>query len=155
MKFQSPMLVVADMEAAKAFYARVLGLRVEVDFGANVTLTGGIALQTLDTWRHFIGAREDEVRFGGLDKELYFEEDDFDAFLAHLQGMQEVRLVHPCVEHSWGQRAVRFFDPDGHVIEVGENMRSVCRRFVAGGLTPEETAKRMDVPLSYVMECLN
>ena len=154
MRFESPMLVVADMEASKAFYERVLGLRVEVDFGANVTLTGGIALQTLETWRHFIGAQGDAVRFGGLDKELYFEEDDFDAFLAHLQSVPEIRLVHPCVEHSWGQRAVRFFDPDGHVIEVGEDMRAVCRRFVESGLTPEKTAKRMNVPLSYVQSCL-
>lgn len=51
MSFESPMLVVADMEASKAFYGRVLGLRVEVDLGANATLTGGIALQTLEMWR--------------------------------------------------------------------------------------------------------
>lgn len=69
--------------------------------------------------------------------------------------MPDVRTVRPPAEHSWGQRAVRFFDPDGHVIEVGENMRTVCRRFVESGLTPEETAKRMKAPLSYVTERLN
>ena len=60
--------------------------------------------------------------------------------------------MHPVIEHSWGQRTVRFYDPDGHIIEVGENMRTVVQRFIAGGLTPEQTALRMDVPLSYVEE---
>ncbi len=55
-------------------------------------------------------------------------------------------------EHPWGQRVVRFRDPDGHIIEVGERMTAVCRRFLDSGLTPEQTASRMDVPVDYVRE---
>ena len=44
MKLKNPMLVVSDMEKSKTFYKQVLGLRVIADFGANVTLTGGLAL---------------------------------------------------------------------------------------------------------------
>ncbi|MBR6585476.1 MAG: VOC family protein, partial [Firmicutes bacterium] len=46
MKFQNPLLVVTDMEASKNFYKDVLGLDVILDFGANVTLAGGLCLQT-------------------------------------------------------------------------------------------------------------
>ena len=46
---------------------------------------------------------------------------------------------------------VRFRDPDGHIIEVGENMTAVCR-FLDSGMTPEEAAARMDVPVDYVRE---
>lgn len=53
-------------------------------------------------------------------------------------------------EHSWGQRVVRFYDPDEHIIEVGENMEMVCRRFLDSGMTLEQVAERMDVPLDYV-----
>lgn len=49
MKFESPMLVVKDMEVSKAFYRRVLGLHVTADLGANVELTGGLSLQTLES----------------------------------------------------------------------------------------------------------
>ena len=42
------------------------------------------------------------------------------------------------------------YDPDGHIIEVGETMASVVRRFLAQGLTLEEVAQRMDVPLEYL-----
>ncbi len=58
------------------------------------------------------------------------------------------------VEHSWGQRVARFYDPDKHIIEVGENMIMVVRRFLNSGLSIEETAIRMDVPVDYVKSCL-
>ena len=151
MKFKNPLLVVTDMERSVQFYKQVLGLHKIMDFGANVTLTGGIALQTLDTWRGFIGT--DQVKFGSNDAELYFEEDHFDEFIESLR-KQKVVLVHPVKEHAWGQRVVRFYDPDRHMIEVGENMEAVCRRFLDGGMTPEEATERMNVPLKFVRACM-
>ena len=62
--------------------------------------------------------------------------------------------VHPVKEHRWGQRVVRFYDPDRHIIEVGENMKAVCRRFLASGMTPDQVAVRMDVPMKFVNACL-
>lgn len=145
------LLVVTDMDKTVAFYKNVLGLEVVLDFGANKTLTGGLALQTLETYREFIG--RDDISFGGNDFELYFEEDDFDTFAEKLRAY-DVRYVHPVKEHPWGQRVVRFYDPDRHIIEVGENMKAVCRRFIDSGMTPEQTAARMDVPVAYVKECI-
>jgi len=151
MELKNPLLAVADMERSVAFYGRVLGLQVILDFGANKTLTGGLCLQTLETWTDFIG--EKTVSFGSNDAELYFEEDQFDEFAAKLKTL-DIQYVHPVKEHAWGQRVVRFYDPDGHIIEVGENMKVVCRRFLASGMTPEQAAERMDVPLEYVQECM-
>ena len=150
MKLKNTLLPVADMERSLTFYETVLGLQVVLDFGANKTLTGGLCLQTLETWTGFL--ETDRVAFGGNDAELYFEEDRFDGFVRRLESL-EIQYVHPVKEHPWGQRAVRFYDPDRHIIEVGENMRAVCRRFLGSGLTPEETAARMDVPVEYVREC--
>lgn len=45
---------------------------------------------------------------------------------------------------------IRFYDLDKHIIEVGENMKAVCKRFLDSGLTVEETAKKMDVPIKFV-----
>ena len=42
---------------------------------------------------------------------------------------------------------IRFYDPDGHIIEVGENMAMVVRRFLAAGMTMEEVSVRMDVSI--------
>ena len=49
---------------------------------------------------------------------------------------------------------VRFYDPDRHIIEVGENMKAVCKRFIDSGMTPIQVAERMDVPTEYINECM-
>lgn len=154
MKFKNPLLVVEDMEKAKAFYKEVLGLRMIMDFGANVTLTGGISLQTKESWKAFIKKNDKDIVYGGNDAELYFEEDDFDVFLEKLHNIPYIEYVHPVVEHGWGQRAIRFYDVDGHIIEVGENMKAVCCRFMNQGLSIEEVADRMDAPVKFVRSCL-
>lgn len=151
MKFKNPLLVVTDMEKAVTFYQKVLGLHKIMDFGANVTLTGGVSLQTLDTWREFIGTGA--VGFGANNAELYFEEEAFDEFAEKLKAL-DVDFVHPVKEHPWGQRAVRFYDPDRHIIEVGESMKAVCRRFLDSGMTPQQAAERMDVPVKFVNGCI-
>ena len=70
MKLKNPLLVVRDMERSKTFYREVLGLHVVMDFGANVTLTGGLCLQTLDTWTDFLGKEAEEIRFGANDSDV-------------------------------------------------------------------------------------
>lgn len=153
MKYKCTLIAVKDMEKSKQFYHDVLGLEVIDDFGANVILTGGISLQTAYTWKDFIHRQECEIIFGNNAGELYFEEDDMDAFDEKLKSFN-IEYVHPLIEHSWGQRAVRYYDPDKHIIEVGENLVMVIKRFMDSGLSIEETAKRMDVPIEYVMGCL-
>ncbi|MGM9662154.1 MAG: VOC family protein [Oscillospiraceae bacterium] len=153
MRFKNPLLAVTDLERSVAFYREVLGLRKVLDFGANVTLTGGVCLQTADSWAAFIGGAPGELGWCGRTGELYFEEEDFDAFAERLRGL-EIHYVHPVQEQAWGQRAVRFYDPDCHIIEVGESMTAVCRRFLDGGMTPEQAAARMDVPLKFVRACM-
>ena len=151
MKYASTLIAVEDMERSRRFYSEVLGLAVIADFGANVTLEGGITLQTLDTWKTFI--RTDKVVLPNNAGELYFEEEDIDAFCAHLKTF-EISYVHELFEHRWGQKVVRFYDPDRHIIEVGEKLDAVIRRFAEQGMTPEQIAERMGVPTDFVLHCL-
>lgn len=150
MKYISTLIAVKDMEKSKVFYHDVLGLEVTADFGANVILDGGISLQTADTWKSFINKNDDEIVFKNNASELYFEEDDIGAFIDKLRNIEYIKYVHPLMEHSWGQRAVRFYDLDGHIIEVGESLKVVVKRFIDSGMTIKQTAVRMDVPMEYV-----
>lgn len=152
MKYTSTLIAVKDMEKSKQFYHDVLGLKVVANFGANVTLDGGVVLQTLDTWKSFI--RTNNVVLPNNAGELYFEEDDMDAFCKHLESFT-ISYVHELFEHHWGQRVVRFYDPDKHIVEVGEKLDAVVLRFVERGLTAEETATRMDIPIDFVVSCLD
>ena len=149
--YQGTLIAVKDMEESKRFYHDIMGMNVAADFGANVQLEGGLFLQTLDTWRQFINGGE--VYLQNNAAELYFEVSDIEAFYKKLQ-TAGVELVHDLLEHRWGQRVVRFYDPNRHIIEVGEDMSMVVKRFWDGGMTAEQIAERMDVPLDYVKECL-
>lgn len=136
MNYKSTLIAVKDMDKAKKFYKDVLGLDIIEDNGENVTLTGGISLQTLDSWKTFILKQEQEIVFGNNASEMYFEEDDLDGFIERLEKLN-IKTIHPVFEHSWGQRCIRFYDEDGHIIEVGENLNIVIKRYLDSGMTVE------------------
>lgn len=118
MKLKNILIVVEDMERSKRFYRELFGLDVVTDFDGNVILTEGLVLQEKAIWNRLIGK---ESAAGDSDAELYFEERDLDGFLRKLEAYPEpVRYLNPLTKHDWGQRVVRIYDPDGHVIEVGE-----------------------------------
>lgn len=146
MKMKNTMLVVKDMERSKKFYWEVMGLRTLVDLQIHAVLTGGLGLQTEASWQGFI---EQETSYKGNDAEIYFEEDDFEPFIEKLTKM-DIEYVHPPYTHEWGQRVVRFYDPDYHILEVGESMKIVCRRFLDAGLDEMQIAKKTSLPLKAV-----
>jgi len=154
MTYQSPLLVVKDINKSREFYCKLFGLEVIMDFGANITLTGGISFQTLDSWAEFINREEKDIAFGGNDAELYFEEEAFDDFVEKLKKFENIEYVHGVKEFPWGQRVIRFYDPDRHILEVGEKMETVCKRFLDSGMTVEETSKRTMLPIEFVRTCL-
>ncbi len=108
-------------------------------------------MQTQETYKKFI--ENDTISYGGNNFELYFEVDDFDNFVDKLSGF-DIVYVHSIKTHSWGQRVIRFYDLDRNIIEVGENMKTVCQRFLDSGMTPEQVASRMDVPIQYIHDCI-
>ncbi|MDO9491818.1 VOC family protein [Acetobacterium sp.] len=154
MKFEAPMLVVDDINRSRAFYCDVFGLKVVMDFGENITFDAGFSLQDKALWATFIDAEEKDIVYRGNDMELYFEEEKLDEFMDYLKSFKDIEYLHDIKEYNWGQRVIRFYDPDDHVIEVGESMTVVCRRFISQGMTIEETAQRTMFPVEFVKACL-
>ncbi|MEG0367872.1 MAG: VOC family protein [Coprobacillus sp.] len=149
MKFKGTVLIVNDMKQSVQFYRQILDLHVVMDFGSNVTLTHGIYLQTYETWKDMIHKDDNMIELENYASELYFETADIDDFVLRLRHYN-VSLVHPLKEQAWGQRVVRFYDPNGHIIEVAESMKKIIKRFLSQGLTREEIAKKMNIPLDYI-----
>lgn len=149
--YKGTLIAVKNMEVSKKFYHDILDMNVVGDFGANVQLDGGLFLQTLDTWCNFINNKQ--VCLKNNAGELYFEVSDIDEFYKKLQ-VANMEHIHELLEHNWGQRVVRFYDPDGHIIEVAEDISMVVKRFFHNGMTVEQVAERMDVSMDYVKGCL-
>ena len=87
--------------------------------------------------------------------EICFEEQDFDGFLDKLKKYPHIEYLGEVVQHSWGQRVIRFYDLDGHIIEVGEDMKTVIKRLLASGMTMEEVSTKMDVSIADLAKLLN
>lgn len=120
MKLRNVLIVVKDIEKSKKFYKELFGLDVILDNDGNVILTEGLVLQDAAIWEKFTGK---EIRSYHNAAELYFEEKDIEAFAEKLKHYEEpVEYVNELMEHSWGQKVIRFYDLDGNLIEVGTPM---------------------------------
>ena len=153
MKYKLPLIVVDDMAVSRKFYQDVLNQKVVLDFGTNITFDGEFSLQTKSTWAEFINKTQNDIMSKPDNFELYFEEEHFDEFVERLKSF-EIQYLHNVVEYPWGQRVIRFYDPDMHIIEVGESMETVVKRFIGQGLSVEETAKRTQHPIEFIRKCL-
>ena len=111
------LIVVNDIEKSIAFYRDLFGLQVVVDNDGNVIMTEGLVLQDAKIWQQFT---EKEVVQKNNATELYFEERDIEAFVKKMESSgYPIEYVNRLMTHSWGQKVIRFYDPDGNLIEVG------------------------------------
>lgn len=120
MKLKNVLIVVKDIEKSVSFYRELFGLEVILDNDGNVIMTEGLVLQDAKIWKDFI---KKDVIYQNNATELYFEESDIDKFAEKLKRYKEpIQYVNQLMEHSWGQKVIRFYDPDGNLIEVGTPM---------------------------------
>ena len=152
MKFSCSVIAVKNIEISKKFYETVLNQKIISDLGINVTFEGDFALQ--QEYSEMIGIPENEVKQKSNNFEMYFEEEKFDDFLKKLKTMKEIKYVHDVKKYDWGQRVIRFYDPDEHIIEVGETMENVARRFSEDGLSIEEISEKTMLPIEFLKNCL-
>ena len=151
MKFMGSLIAVTDLDKSRTFYRDILGLTVTTDHGPSVTFNGCVVLHTMDSWVDMIKSKY--VMFDNRASEMYFETEDFDGLTARL-GAFGIEYVHRPILLPWGQRVVRFYDPDRHIIEVGEAIATVMRRFAAEGMNAEQIAERMKLNVNFVRKCL-
>ena len=117
MKLKNVLIVVKDIEKARQFYHDLFGLQLILDNDGNMILTEGLVLQAEKYWTEFLGR---DIILENNSSELYFEEADIEGFVERLESYYpEVKYVNRLMTHSWGQKVIRFYDPDGNLIEVG------------------------------------
>ena len=107
----TPILRVADLQASIDYYVRVLGFELAwggVDFGC---VTRGKAALMLS-----------EDTQGKAGTWVWIGVSDADALHAELTA-SGARIRHAPVNFPWGSRELHVFDPDGHVLRFGSDVR--------------------------------
>ena len=151
MKFRCVLVTVSDMERAREFYEQVLGQRIRYDFGENIEFQGGFAIHLRSHFQQLID--NNEIKVGVNNFELYFEQDD-------LQKMEEklnnwgVKFVHKAREQPWRQQVMRFYDPDGNMIEVGESLEYLSYRLHREGIGVEEVSRITNMTVEFVKKAI-
>ena len=120
MKLKNILIVVKDIKKSKQFYHDLFGLATILDNDGNMILTEGLVLQDEKIWKDFL---DKDIVHKNNSCELYFKEKNIEAFVEKLEKLYpSVEYVNRLLTHSWGQKIVRFYDPDGNLIEVGTSM---------------------------------
>lgn len=153
MQYQGCLLVVKNAQQSKTFYQDLFGCTVNFELEDYVVFEGNLMLQQEDTWLGFIKRPASDLAYKHHTTEIYFGVDDLDGFMKRLIENYRDQIVNPVTEYEWGQRSMRFYDPDGHLIEVGENMDVVVKRYLNSGMTIEEASERSMFPVDFVRKC--
>lgn len=154
----TPVLFVKDASRSKDFYAGLLGMTVAADFDElNVIFEEGFAVWqirdgnmiTEKLGRSGIENSQSVSRF-----EIVLETDDIDIVNKKLKE-NDVKLLHEMSTEIWGQRTIRFYDPDGHLIEVGEAIPVFLKRvYMEEGENLKSTSKRTFMPEDTIRRIL-
>jgi len=149
-RYDSAVLITNNVEGMKRFYMDVLRQQLRFDFGRCQILECGISIWQPDE-------NTAVMKAPGIGKgpngrlELCFDTEDFEEDVAHVM-LHCPKMLHGVAEEAWGQRTIRFFDPDGNLVELGESIPCFCRRLYREGMTVQQVAEKTGVDIDKVKE---
>jgi len=153
-RYHSSVLITNNIESMKKFYTEVMSQKIEHDFGGCVIFECGLAIWKLEGEYPLFKALGGKCGAGeNRGMEICFETDDF-AAESEAMLRKNLKLIHGVTKEQWGQLTMRFYDPDGNIIELGESMPCFCRRLFNSGLSEAEVAKKTGIQLETVREYL-
>jgi catechol 2,3-dioxygenase-like lactoylglutathione lyase family enzyme len=149
--FYSPVIFVNDIRVSCEFYQKMLNQEIEHDFGSNIVFKSKLSL-----WQP--GKKHEISSIMGSDEngntfELYFETENINEFTDRIK-LNEIKLLHDLKTEPWGQMTIRFFDPDNHLIEVGESMHIFVSRIYKETGSVETTSERTGIPADQVLSLI-
>jgi lactoylglutathione lyase len=120
-RVDSVILYAEDLERAVSFYRDLLGLDLKLrgdGYAEFVTEGTKLGLFERDRLPELIGG---ETGPDGPDREILFLVDDVDREAGRLRSAGAIILSGP-TDRAWGHRTVHVADPDGHVVELAQEI---------------------------------
>jgi catechol 2,3-dioxygenase-like lactoylglutathione lyase family enzyme len=155
LKFILPLIVVEDVAASRRFYEDFLEQKVLHNFGEDVQFEGGFSIHQKAHFQTLLGDEHHyPITLKSNSGELYFETENLEAAQARLK-LSGADFIHEVEEQPWGQRVMRLYDLDGHILEIGESMESAILQLHGQGLSMEEIVKKTGMQKEFVEESLH
>lgn len=151
LSYHSTVIFVKNIEKSKQFYLKLPGFNVAYDFGKSIGFSNKISLWEINP-DHPIAKESDLLKSSGF--ELCFETDDIINIFAQIKKLG-VKFLHEIREETWSQQTIRFYDPDGHLIEIGEDLPTFINRCYHQGMSVEKIHKKTSVAPKIIMQIIN
>lgn len=151
MQFIGPIILVENLERSRDFYEKSLKQKVIHDFGVNISFEGNLAIHLRTHFEEMHLIKGSHVIYGSNSINLNFETEELDEIYIELKKLK-VEFLHEIQEAPWGQRGITFYDPDKHVVTIGEAMKGVVNRLYRQGLSFDEIVGKTAMPKEFVEE---
>lgn len=151
MRFHSSVLMVRDIKVMTKFYHESCGLAIENDFGACIGFADGLSIWEIPPTHPICKTVQAMRNKTGTNQalELCFETEQFEEAVAKIKE-SGVELLHDIIEENWGQYTIRFYDPEGNLVELGESIAGFVARMHREGMDIEQIVQKTGVPKGQV-----
>jgi catechol 2,3-dioxygenase-like lactoylglutathione lyase family enzyme len=122
-RFANPVVFVKEIETSKRFYTEIVGLTIIQDAKVFILFEDHFSIHQARELVNTIFGEDQESALELQGREnllLYFESDNLEGIFERIK--DRVSLIHPIEQQAWGQKVFRFYDPDRHIVEIGEPM---------------------------------
>ncbi len=154
-RYHSTVIFCNDLKLQREFYEKFLGQKVVQDLGGYIVFENGFTLWQLD--KEYPISRELGYTYepiGNRNLELCFETDAFENVVEKVV-LGDLRILHNVEEEEWGQYTIRFYDPEGNLLEIGETLRCMVNRMYAGGKSPADIVKKTGFAEDFVKKLMS
>ncbi len=143
-----------DITVSKDFYTKILGFAVEMDLTSVIFFKEGIAIWQVKEG-HLLKEKLGSNFNSGEGKkfELYFEVHNWQEFVDGLKNYS-IEFLHETHQEPWGQRTIRFYDPDKNIVEIAETLEDFISRMHNEGMSAKEIAKKNEISIEEVENIL-
>jgi len=124
-RFVNTIVFVKNIEASKEFYTNIVGLHILDDYGTIVFFENHFVIHNAQSITHTVFKRDDPAAADNQGRKnilIYLESDTLEETYEKIRNAA-VNILHGIEKQEWGQRVFRFYDPDGHMVEIGEPFR--------------------------------
>ncbi|MDP4176590.1 MAG: VOC family protein [Bacteroidota bacterium] len=149
----SAVLFVKDISVSKDFYINIFKQEIQYDFGTNVMFKSGLTIWELRKDHEIYNCYPNENMERTNKFEIYFETDDLDGIISSVES-NSIEKLHEVKEEPWGQRTIRLFDPDGHMVEIAESMVSFVKR-LSLLMSPKEVSSKTGLSIEQIEQLIS
>ncbi len=118
--FRNSIALVKDILRSKHFYEDIMGLKIKKEYDTIIMFENNFVIHRADVFYEYINKSYQGEKMGHDNVDFYFTTSDLDGFLQKLKA-EHVTFIHEIKRHEWGERVIRIYDPDGHIVEIGDD----------------------------------